>query len=81
MEKITLPAKGFTRMHSPHADEQSPDKVRFFVRIGDVPAAIENWMATNPREQNLRSPVSKAIAASIRDDTKDFHLKNRGVLL
>ena len=81
MEKITIPAKGFIRMHSPYADEQSPDKVRFFVRIGDVPAAIENWMATNPREQNLRSPVSKAIAASIRDDTKDFHLKNRGVLL
>lgn len=81
MEKVTMPVKGFTRMPSPYAGEKGPDKVRFFVRIGDVPAAIEDWMATNPREQNLNSSVSKAIAASIRDDSRDFHLKNRGVLL
>lgn len=81
MEKVTMPVKGFTRMASPYAGAKGPDKVRFFVRIGDVPAAIENWMATNPREQNLKSQVSKAIAASIREDTRDFHLKNRGVLL
>ena len=81
MEKITIPAKGFIRMHSPYADEQSPDKVRFFVRIGDVPAAIENWMATNPREQNLRSQVSKSNASSILYHTIDFQLKNPRVLL
>ena len=37
-------------------------------------------MTTNPREQNLNSQVAKAIAASMREDHKEFHLRNRGIL-
>ncbi|WP_367180367.1 AIPR family protein [uncultured Oscillibacter sp.] len=38
-------------------------------------------MPTNPREQNLNSPVVKAIKSSIQSENRDFHLKNRGIFL
>ena len=81
MSQISMPVKSFTTTPSPNGDPSLPSKARFLVRIGDIPAELTEWMSTNPREQNLGSPVAKAIAASMREDTHDFHLKNRGVLL
>ena len=54
METITFPVKEYTEMKSPY-DGAGPSKVRFFVRLSDVPEAITNWMSTNPREQNFLS--------------------------
>ena len=81
METITIPVKSYTEMKSPFDSDTRPSKVRFFVRLTDVPNALINWMSTNPREQKLTSPVAKAISASIREDSRDFHIKNRGILL
>lgn len=78
---ISIPVKGFSVASAPSGDASLPQKARFFVRIGDVPTNLTEWMSTNPREQNLGSSVAQAISASIRADTKDFHLKNRGVLM
>lgn len=81
METITMPVKEYTEMRTPYADTIGPSKIRFYVRLDDVPKTLANWMSTNPREQNLKSPVAQAIAASIQGGKKDFHLKNRGILL
>lgn len=79
METITMPVKGFVEMRSPYSCG-GPSKVRFFVRLSDVPNSLTNWMSTNPREQNLNSMVAQAILSSIRHGSMDFHLKNRGIL-
>lgn len=81
MEIISIPVKEYTEMKSPYLDGIGPSKVRFYVRLSDVPASIANWMSTNPREQNLNSPVAQAIMSSIQSDSRNFHLKNRGILL
>lgn len=81
MATITIPVKEYTEMASPYSKDGYPTKVRFYVRLNDIPDTLIDWMSTNPREQNLNSTVAKAIAASIRQDTQDFHLKNRGILL
>jgi len=67
-------------MPNPYGDA-GPQKVRFYTKLSDVPDSLTDWMSTNPREQNLYSPVAKAISNSIKQDSKDFHLKNRGILL
>ncbi len=50
-----------------------------YVRIDDVPEGIS--LATNPREQNLKTNVAKAIEESLLSNDGDFHLKNRGIVL
>lgn len=80
-ERISFAVKDYTVMPSPYPTDSSLSKVRFFVQTSAVPAELTNWMSTNPREQNLGSEVAQAIAASLRSDTHDFHLKNRGILL
>lgn len=80
MEIITIPVRGYTKMPNPYGDSD-PQKVRFYVALSDIPESLTGWMSTNPREQNLFSPVAKAISQSIRRDSRDFHLKNRGILL
>lgn len=77
---ISMPVKGYTKMPNPHGDN-GPQKVRFYTALRDVPEALTEWMSTNPREQNLSSSVAKAISESIHRDSRDFHLKNRGILL
>ena len=37
-------------------------------------------METNPREQNLKTDVSKEIEQSLKADNHSFHLWNRGIL-
>lgn len=80
-ERISFAVKDYTVMPSPYPTDSSLSKVRFFVQTSAVPAELTHWMSTNPREQNLGSEVAQAIAASLRSDTHDFHLKNRGILL
>ncbi len=72
MEVITIPVKGFTEMKSPYSDNIGPSKIRFFARLSDVPMTLTNWMSTNPREQNLNSPVAKAIKSSIQANHIDI---------
>lgn len=81
MSVISLPVKCFVDMGTPYPDGDSPGKCRFFCRTKDVPQQLLDWMKTNPREQNLKSDVARTIAASVRTDHREFHLRNRGILL
>lgn len=81
MPTIKMPVKCYTDMKSPYDFPGAPQKVRFFCRLDNVPDELLHWMAPNPREQNLNSPVAQTIAASMREDHHEFHLRNRGILL
>lgn len=81
MSKIAFPASCFMPMANPYKDPELPRKWRFFVHVKDIPAGLLEWMQTNPREQNLNSDVAKAIAASVRENSHEFFLRNRGILL
>ena len=81
VEKIIIPVKCYTETPCPYPGTRVPYKARFLVALKDVPAALTRWMSTNPREQNLTSAVAKAISASILEDSRNFHMKNRGRLL
>lgn len=78
---ISMPVREFICMRSPHDHtEDQTFKYRFYVNLQDVSPALLNWMTTNPRDQDLNSNVAKAIAASMREDHRQFHLRNRGIL-
>lgn len=54
-------------------------KYIFYVRIDDVAEGIP--MATNPREQNLKTNVACDIKQALESNDGYFHLKNRGIVL
>lgn len=87
MTKFVIPALQFKKFTDPFAllststELNHPTKYRFYVKTSDVPESLLEWMDTNPREQNLKTSVSKAIRNSLEDDNKSFHLWNRGILL
>ncbi|NLE25164.1 MAG: abortive phage infection protein [Clostridiaceae bacterium] len=54
-------------------------KYIFYARTCDVPEGIP--MATNPRDQKLKSPVANTITESLESNDGLFHLKNRGIVL
>ena len=74
---ITLPVKSYCCMESPTNSKVL--KHRFYVNCNDIPEELLQWMRTNPREQNLSSPVAKNIAASLIESHEEFHLRNRGI--
>lgn len=76
---ITLPVKSYCCMESPTNSKVL--KHRFYANCNDIPEELLQWMRTNPREQNLSSPVAKNIAASLIESHEEFHLRNRGILL
>lgn len=80
MATFTFPVKSFKRFDDPFVNGKSKIKYRFYVEIKDVPSDLLDWMETNPREQNLKTDVSRDIAQSLRADNRSFHLWNRGVL-
>lgn len=85
MTKLVIPAKNFRKFDDPFAEEAQalgPTKYRFYARVPDIPEELLNWMATNPRDQNLKTDTAKAISASLENDAFPyFHLWNRGILI
>lgn len=68
--------------YSSHEDEESrrPQIYEAIVDVVDIPDNIP--LETNPRGQNLRSEVSRAIQSSLLDISgQNFYLLNRGLLL
>ncbi len=80
MATFTFPVKSFKKFDDPFEDGTKRIKYRFYVEVKDVPATLLDWMGTNPREQNLKTDVSKEIKQSLTSDNHSFHLWNRGVL-
>lgn len=80
MATFTFPVKSFKKFDDPFENGQKRLKYRFYVEVKDVPISLLDWMDTNPREQNLKTDVSKDISQSMRADNQSFHLWNRGIL-
>lgn len=68
----------FRKLDDPFENGKSK-KYIFYVKIDDVAEGIP--MGTNPRDQDLKSPVATTIDESITDNDGFFHLKNRGIVI
>ncbi len=80
---IEFPAKQVKKMDNPMSEltKDGSRKYVCYVKLQDVPAKFEDWMSTNPREQKLTTNVAKEIAKSIENGCKNFHEKNRGIVM
>lgn len=80
---IEFPAKQVKRMDNPMSELTNDGSRKYvcYVKLQDVPAKFENWMRTNPRDQKLTTNVAKEIAKSIENGCKNFHEKNRGIVM
>ena len=80
---VEFPAKQVKKMDNPVTDltEYGSKKYVCYVRLQDVPASFGEWMNTNPRDPKLTTDVAKAIAKSIENGSKNFHEKNRGIVM
>ncbi len=83
MAMIEFPAKQVKKMDNPVSDlaKEGSKKYVCYVKLQDVPGMFGDWMRTNPRDQKLTTDVAKAIAKSIEDGCKNFHEKNRGIVM
>jgi hypothetical protein len=71
----------FKKLPNPY-DKDSKDKPMSFEILVDIKNLPENFnMATNPRNQNMRTGVVRKIKESLLLDDESFYLKNRGILL
>lgn len=80
MTQIKLIAKSFKRMEDPNASSEGHTKYVCYVKANSIPQEMNNWFATNPREQKMTTNVARKITESLRENS-NFHELNRGVLL
>lgn len=80
---IEFPAKQVKRMDNPVTELSKDGSKKYvcYVKLQDVPAKFGEWMYTNPRDQKLTTDVAKAIMRSIESGSKNFHEKNRGIVM
>lgn len=80
---IKFPAKQVKEMNNPMSglEKNGSKKYVCYVRLQDVPKEFEEWMRTNPRDQKLTTNVAKEISKSIESGCKNFHEKNRGIVM
>lgn len=77
-KEMRVKESSFRKLDDPFENGKSKKYV-FYVKVSDVPDGIP--MATNPREQSLKSAVATAITDSLLSNDGYFHLKNRGIVL
>lgn len=77
-KEMRVKESSFRKLDDPFENGKSKKYV-FYVKVSDVPDGIP--MATNPREQSLKSSVATAITDSLLSNDGYFHLKNRGIVL
>ena len=79
MPKFTMHAREFKKMLDPSRSDTGHIKYVCYLKASSIPKELANWMQTNPREQNMKTEVSKTIKKSLVEND-DFHELNRGVL-
>ena len=82
MQKITFKVQSFRKLPNPYKDaaEGAPQMYYAMCDVTELPDEFP--MATNLREQNFGTDVSKRIHASLREEAeRNFFLLNRGILL
>lgn len=52
-----------------------------YARANSLSAELVNWMAVNPRTQNMKSSVALAILDTLRNRPQDFHYLNKGLII
>lgn len=77
-KEMRVKESSFRKLDDPFENGTSK-KYIFYVKVSDVPDGIP--MATNPREQSLKSAVATGITESLLSNDGYFHLKNRGIVL
>jgi hypothetical protein len=80
MQTIKLIAKSFKKMDDPTGASNGHIKYVCYVKANSIPQTMNDWFATNPREQKMSTNVAKKITESLKDN-ENFHELNRGVLL
>lgn len=80
MAKLKLVAKEFKKMNDPSDKTSKHIKYVCYVQSSSIPQEIEEWMATNPREQKMSTNVAQKIKNSLVEND-NFHELNRGVLM
>lgn len=85
MKKFTFKVQSFRRIPNPYlqTDAKETEVPQMFFAVCDVTSIPKNFpMETNPREQNLKTGVAKAIKESLKlEGERNFYLLNRGILL
>jgi hypothetical protein len=83
--KFSLPAKEYRSIPIPGFEDAALGTC--FVRVTDLPDALDDFMRVNPRVPNrtdsgrLSGPVPKAILETLRAAPQDMALKNAGIYL
>lgn len=82
-QNYEISVKSFRNLPSPYGEyndqNKNPVVYECYVEIQDLPDDFP--METNPREQNLKTRVSKSIQESLYSDDENFHIKNRGIII
>jgi hypothetical protein len=80
MAKIKLIAKSFKKMDAPTNKSSGRTKYVCYVQANSIPNEIDEWMATNPREQKMTTNVAIKIKESLSEN-QYFHELNRGIVM
>lgn len=52
-----------------------------YARANSLSDDLVNWMAVNPRTQNMKSAVALAILDTLKNRPQDFHYLNKGLII
>lgn len=80
MQKLKFIAKSFRKMENPNGSAEGHIKYVCYVKANSIPQEMNNWFATNPREQKMTTNVAKNIIESLNEN-ENFHELNRGVVI
>jgi len=77
--KIDFEVKSLKKLENPVSD--TGNLYYSLVDIRLLPKELKNWRQTNVRDPNLTKRVAKDISESLAVSPKDFHVKNRGIVI
>lgn len=80
MKQIKMAAKEFKKMVDPCDQNCNHVKYVCYVQAKSIPQEVDEWMATNPREQKMTTNVANKIRDSLMQND-NFHELNRGIVM
>lgn len=80
MKQLRLIAKEFKKMTDPSDPNSKHLKYVCYAQASSIPQEMNDWMATNPREQKMTTNVAMKIKDSLAEND-NFHELNRGILI
>lgn len=80
MVQLKLITNELRKLEDPVNNKSKRFKYMCYVLAKSIPKEIDEWMATNPREQKMTTNVAVAIKDGLNDNPR-FHELNRGILI